>query len=64
MIFWMYTKILEIKIQYDMIDNKKLSSITTDLFIRGRKLNTSIVFNTQYYFKVPKDVRYKSSDLI
>ena len=60
----MYTKILEIKIQYDMIDNKKLSSITTDLFIRGRKLNTSIVFNTQYYFKVPKDVRYKSSDLI
>ena len=41
----------------DMINNKKLDSIVTELFIRGRKLNISIVFITQSYFKVPKDVR-------
>ena len=41
----------------DMINNKKLNSIVTELFIRGRKLNISIVFITQSYFKVPKDVR-------
>ena len=31
----------------DMINNKKLSSVVTELFIRGRKLNNSIVFITQ-----------------
>ena len=31
-------------------------SIVTELFIRGRKLNTSLVFITQSYFKVPRDV--------
>ena len=41
----------------DMIHNKKLDSIVTELFIRGRKLNISFVFITQSYFKVPKDVR-------
>ena len=41
----------------DMTHNKKLNSISTELFIRGRKLNTSLVFITQSYFKVPKDVR-------
>ena len=41
----------------DMINNKKLNPIVTELFIRGRKLNTSIVFIIQSYFKVPKDVR-------
>ena len=41
----------------DMIHNKKLNSIVTELFIRGRKLNISLVFITQPYFKVPKDVR-------
>ena len=41
----------------DMINNKKLDSIVTELFIRGTKLNISIVFITQSYFKVPKDVR-------
>ena len=41
----------------DMIQNKKLNSIVTVLFIRGRKLNISPVFFTQSYFKVPKDVR-------
>ena len=45
----------------DMINNKKLNSIVTELFIRGRKLNISIVFITQSYFKVPKDVRLNST---
>ena len=40
----------------DMINNKKLNSIVTELFIRGRKLGISLVFITQSYFKVPKDV--------
>ena len=45
----------------DMINNKKLNPIVTELFIRGRKLNISIVFITQSYFKVPKDVRLSST---
>ena len=45
----------------DMINNKKLNSIVTDLFIRGRILNISLVFITQSYFKVPKDVRLNST---
>ena len=45
----------------DMISNNKLNPIVTELFIRGRKLNISIVFITQSYFKVPKDVRLDST---
>ena len=45
----------------DMINNKKLDSIVTELVIRGRKLNISLVFITQSYFKVPRDVRLNSS---
>ena len=45
----------------DMINNKKLNSIVTELFIRSRKLDISIVFITQFYFKVPKDVRLNSA---
>ena len=41
----------------DMINNKILNPVVTELFIRGRKLGISIVFITQSYFKVPKDVR-------
>ena len=44
-----------------MITNKRLNPIVTELFIRGRKLNISIVFITQSYFKVPKDVRLNST---
>ena len=32
-----------------------------ELFIRGRKLNISLVFVTQSYFKVPKDVRLNTT---
>ena len=40
----------------DMINKKILNSVVTELFIRGRKLNISLVFITQSYFKVTKDV--------
>ena len=45
----------------DVIYNKKLNSIVTELFIRGRKLNISLVFISQSYFKVPKDVRLNTT---
>ena len=45
----------------DMINNKKLNSIVTELFIRCRKLNISVVFISQSYFKVPKDVRLNTT---
>ena len=45
----------------DMINNNKLNPIVTELFIGGRKPNISIVFITQSYFKVPKDVRLSST---
>ena len=45
----------------DMINNKKLNPIATELFIRARKLNIFIVFITQSYFNVPKDVRLIST---
>ena len=75
MIFWMSTKILKITIlikkrkvlivfddmEADMMNNRKLNPIVTELFIRGKKLNISIVFITQSYFKVPKDVRLNST---
>ena len=40
----------------DMKGNKKLNSIVTELFIRGRKLTISLVFITQSYFKERKDL--------
>ena len=48
----------------DMISNSKLNPIVTELFIRGRKLNISIVFITQSYFKAPKDVRLNSTHFL
>ena len=45
----------------DMINNKKLNSIVTELFIRDRKLNISVVFITHLYFKVPKDFRLNTT---
>ena len=45
----------------DMINNKRLDLIVTELFIRRRKSNISLVFITQSYFKVPKDVRLNTT---
>ena len=41
----------------DIITNEKFQAIIKELFIRCRKLNISLVFITQSYFSVPKDVR-------
>ena len=40
-----------------MISNKKSHQVVTELFIRGRKLNSPLVFITQSYFWVLKDIR-------
>ena len=40
-----------------MINNKKFNPVVTELFIRSRKLNISIVFITQSYFNVRNEVR-------
>ena len=45
----------------DMIRNKKLNPTVNELFIRDRKLNISLVFIIQSYFKVPKEVRLNST---
>ena len=45
----------------DIMTNKKSQAIIKELFIRRRKLNISLVFITQTYFSVPKDVRLNST---
>ena len=45
----------------DMLCNKKFNLIVTELFIRGRKLNISLVFITESYFAVPKNIRLNST---
>ena len=48
----------------DMINKKKFNPVVTELFIRGRKLNIFIVFITQPYFRVPKEVRENTTHLL
>ena len=48
----------------DMSHNKKLNSVVTELFIRGRKLNISLFFYYPSYFKVPKDVRLNTTHFL
>ena len=48
----------------DMINNKKLIPLVTELFIRSRKLNILIAFITQSQFKVLKDVRLNSTHFL
>ena len=43
----------------DMINNKKINSVVSELFIR--KFNISLVFITQSYFQVPEDVRLNTT---
>ena len=45
----------------DMINNKKLNSIVTNMFITGTKSNSFLVFITQSYLKVTKDVRLNTT---
>ena len=44
----------------DIMTNKKFQSLIKKLFIRCRKLNISLVFITQSYFSVPKEVKISS----
>ena len=44
----------------NMLSNKKLNPIVTELFIRGRKLNIPLVFITESYFAVPKNISLNS----
>ena len=44
----------------DMVSNKKPNPIVTELFIRDKKLNISLVFISQSYFAVPKYIRLNS----
>ena len=45
----------------EILSNKKLSPVVTELFIRGRKMKIFIVFITQTYFAVPKNVKLNST---
>ena len=45
----------------DIINNKKLNPVVTELFLKGTKLNISIVFIMQWNVKVPKDNRLNST---
>ena len=44
----------------DIMRSEKFKAIVKELFIRCRKLNISIVFITQSYFRTPKDARLNS----
>ena len=44
-----------------MVNNKKLNPILTQLFIRGKNLNISLVFITKSYFAAPKNIRQNST---
>ena len=48
----------------DVMTNNKFQAIVKELFIRCRKLNISLVFTTQSYFSVPKDVRLNSKQYL
>ena len=70
MIYIMFTRILivilDILIVFDdmitdMINNIKLNSVVTEMFIKSRKLKHSLVFIMQSYLRVPKDVRLNST---
>ena len=45
----------------DIMTSKKFQSLIKELFVRRRKLNIYLVFITQFYFSVPKDVRLNST---
>ena len=48
----------------DIMSSKNLKAIISELFIRCRKLNISIIFITQSYFRTPKDARLNSTHYV
>ena len=45
----------------DMLSNKKVNAVVTELFIRGRNLSVSLAFITQPYFTASKNIRLNST---
>ena len=45
----------------DMLSNEKVNPVIIELFIRGRMLNISLVFITQSFNAVPKNIRRNST---
>ena len=45
----------------NMLNHKKINPIVTELFIKGRKLNISLVFITKSYFSVSKNIRLNTT---
>ena len=52
------------KVLIDMINNKKLNPIVTEIYIRGCKIDISSIIISQSYFKVPKDVTLNNTQFI
>ena len=48
----------------DIMRSEQFKAIVKELFIRSRKLNISVVFITQSYFRTPKDARFNSTHYI
>ena len=42
----------------NMLSNNNFQRIVTELFIRGRKLNIFLVFITQSYFAITKNIKF------
>ena len=59
-----HTRPTELPHYADIMNNKKFQAVVKELFIRYRKLNISLVFITQSYLFVPKDVRLNSTHFI
>ena len=70
--FWKFRRLQSnkekkiLKVFDDMIPdteaNKKLSSIVTELLLRGRKPNILLVFISQFYIKVSETIRLNATD--
>ena len=45
----------------DMINDKNLNPVVTELLIRGRKIGLSLIFISQSYLEIPKDVKLNST---
>ena len=61
MIWMIFIKTFKNAIQIKKENYRSFLLICFELFIRGRKLNTSLVFITQFYFTVPKNIRLNST---
>ena len=48
----------------DMKCHKKLTTVVTELFLRARTLNISLVFISESYFKVPKTIRLNTTIIL